>query len=248
MKYSKEDILEMLICQYQFQIEFDPVVVKGMDFNFESSIFEWRDACDLDDPKKLAKYYHTEFKIERPCMELESILVNEDKRTVLDFCEYISKYAKRENIEPIKLLGQKCQTVSIFRTLKRSLAEKGADTTELKPSSEINPFFLKYGGILFEEVNRIAPGTLSEFEYKLNKLSRVGRDIMFIGSFVMIGVWWIWSFNWWLTLPLMLGITIFQIGDKKQPEKLNFNGYKTFRDLIYGMENKLKKQAHNTSV
>ena len=54
MKYSKDDIFQMLISQYQFAIEFDPVIVKGMDFNYESLISYWRDACDLVNPKKLA--------------------------------------------------------------------------------------------------------------------------------------------------------------------------------------------------
>ena len=66
---------------------------------------------------------------------------------------------------------------------------------------------------------------------------------MFIGVLVMIGIWWIWNFNWWLTLPIIIGIIIFQIGDKKQPEKLNLAGFQNFRELIYGMENKLKKAS-----
>lgn len=143
MKYSKDDILQILISQYQFQIEFDPVVVKGMDFDFESSIFEWIDACDLVDPKTLAKIYHKEFRINRPLFELENILIDQENRTLSDFCEYISEHAKRDTIEPIKLLGQNCQTASIFRVLKQNLTEKGTNTTELKPSSEINSFFLK---------------------------------------------------------------------------------------------------------
>lgn len=157
MKYTKDDILQMLISQYKFGIEFDPVVIKGMDLNYESSIFEWRDACDLVDTKKLAKIYHKEFNLNRPISELENILEDEDNKTISDFCEYISENAEREKIEPIKLLGQNCTSASIFRVLKQKLTENGADTTELKPSSEINPFFLKYGGQLFNEVNRIAP-------------------------------------------------------------------------------------------
>jgi hypothetical protein len=46
-----------------------------------------------------------------------------------------------------------------------------------------------------------------------------------------------------LTLPIIIGIIIFQIGDKKQPEKLNLAGFQNFRELIYGMENKLKKAS-----
>ena len=247
MKYSKEDIFEMLISQYQFAIEFDPVVVKGMDFNYQSSIFDWRDACDLVEPKKLAKLFHEEFKINRPLAELEKILVNENKRTVSDLCEYLSEHAQREKIEPVKLLGQNCHTASIFKTLKQNLTKKGADTSDLKPSTEIKPFFLKYGGLLFDEVNKIAPGTMTDFEYKPHKLSRIGRYIAFVGLFTMIGISWILSFNWYLTLPLIIGILISKIGDKKQPEKLNVGGFKNFRNLIYEMESNLQKPAHNNA-
>jgi len=243
MKYSKDDILEIIISSYNFQTEFDPVVIKGMELNYKTTIFEWRDICDLIEPKKLAKVYHECFNLKTPITELEHLFIDEDKSTLSDFCEYISKHGEKQKIEPIKLLGQNCQTASIFRTLKQNLKEKGADISQLKPSTEINPFFLKYGSLLFEEVNRIAPGTMSEFEYKTNKLSRIGRNTMLIGFFAGIGIWWISSFNWYLFLPMVIGIVMFKIGDKRQPEKININGFKNFRELIYGMENKIKKAS-----
>jgi hypothetical protein len=240
MKYSKNDILQMLISQYQFAIEFDPVVNKGMDFNYESSIFDWRDACDLIEPKKLAKVYHQSFKLNRPISELENILTDENNRTVSDFCEYIAKHAERQKIEPISLLGQNCQTASIFRTLKQNLSNNGADTRDIKPSSEINLFFMKYGGLLVDEVNKIAPGTMSEFDFKQNWISRIGRNLLFVGILAMILIWWIWSFHWLLLSPIVIGFVTFQIGDKQKPEKLNVSGFKNFRELIYGMEQRLR--------
>ncbi|MGY8943844.1 MAG: hypothetical protein ACKVHV_07320 [Flavobacteriales bacterium] len=241
MKYSKDDILQMLISQYHFQTEFDPVVIKGMELNYESTIFEWVDACDLINPKDLAKYYHSTFKIKQPISELENILLEEEKNTLYEFCEYLSRYAERQNIEPIKLLGQNCQTASIFRTLKQNLTEKGTDTSDLKPSSKVNDFFLKTDGILFDEVNKIAPGTMSEFEYKANKVQLTGRTIGFFAVVFAIGFWSIWFFHWLLLLPIAIGIIIYQIGAKKEPEKMNIGGFENFRELIYGMEKQMKK-------
>jgi len=243
MKYSKDDILQMLISQYHFQTEFDPVVIKGMEPNYEFTIFEWRDACDLLNPTELAEIYHKTFKIKRPISELENILKEEDKNTLSEFCEYISQYAERNSIEPIKLLGQNCQTASIFRTLKQNLTEQGADTTDLKPSTKINEFFLKSDGILFDEVNRIAPGTMTEFEYKANKIELIGNKVLFISIVFAIGFWSIWFFHWLLLLPIAIGIMIYQIGVKKEPEKINIGGFDNFRELIYGMEKQLKKAS-----
>ncbi|EDP70680.1 hypothetical protein FBALC1_07973 [Flavobacteriales bacterium ALC-1] len=243
MKYSKEDVLQMLISQYHFQTEFDPAVVKGMELNYESSISEWIDACDLINPKELAKYYYSTFEIKQPISELENILLNEDKNTLSVFCEYISQYAERQNIESIKLLGQNCQTASIFKTLKQNLTESGADTTDLKPSTKINEFFLKSNGLLFHEVNRIAPGTMSEFEYKANKIQRIGSTIGFFAVVFAIGFWSIWFFHWLLLLPIVIGIVIYQIGVKKEPEKMNIGGFDNFRELIYEMEKQMKKAS-----
>ena len=243
MKYSKDDILQMLISQYHFQTEFDPVVIKGIELNFQSTIFEWIDACDLISHLELAKVYHETFNIKRPISELENILKDEDKNTLSEFCEYISQHAERQKIEPVKLLGKNCQTASIFRTLKQNLTEKGADTSDLKPSTKINTFFLKSNGILFDEVNRIAPGTMSEFEYKANKIQLTGRTIGFFAVVFTIGFWGIWFFHWLLFLPIALGIIVYQIGAKKEPEKMNIGGFDNFRELIYGMEKQMKKAS-----
>lgn len=233
----------MLISQYHFQIEFDPEVDSGMELNYESTILEWIDICDLIKPKKLAKIYHQEFKLNRPLSELEDILTDFDKNTLFEFCEYISQYAKRQKIEPIKLLGQNCQTASIFRTLKQNLTKKGADTSDLKPSTKINEFFLKSDGILFDEVNRIAPGTMNEFEYKANKVESTGIKMLFFSIILAIGFWSIWFFHWLLLLPIAIGVIIYQIGVKKEPEKMNIGGFDNFRELIYGMEKQLNKAS-----
>lgn len=243
MKYSKDDILQMLISQYQFQTEFDPVVESGMELNYETTILDWIDICDLIKPKKLAKVYHEEFKLNRPISELEQILTDFEKSTLSDFCEYISQYSERQNIEPIKLLGQNCQTASIFRTLKQNLTDSGVDTTDLKPSTKINEFFLKSNGLLFHEVNRIAPGTMSEFEYKAHKVQRTGSTIGFFAVVFAIGFWSIWFFHWLLLLPIVIGIGVYQIGAKKEPEKMNIGGFENFRELIYGMEKQMKKAS-----
>ena len=102
---------------------------------------------------------------------------------------------------------------------------------------------MKYGGLLVDEVNKIAPGTMSEFDYKSNWISRIGRNIMWVGILLMILIWWIWSFHWLLLLPIAIGIVIFQIGDKQKPEKLNVSGFKNFRELIYGMEQRLRNAS-----
>ncbi|MEK6154244.1 hypothetical protein WIW50_13315 [Flavobacteriaceae bacterium 3-367] len=241
MKYRKDEILEMLISSYKFQAEFDSGVKSGMSLNYETTILEWMDVCDLLMPTKLAKYFHKYFQLNRPLAELECLLKNFEKNTISDFCEYISEHAERQKIVSITLLRQKCETASIFRRLKQNLSKQVAYATELKPSSKVNDFFLKSDGVLFEEVNRIAPGTLSEFEYRANKLVLTGQTVILLSAFFAYVFWAIWFFHWLLILPIAIGIALYQIGMKKEPEKLSLGGFEDFRELIYGMKEKLEK-------
>ncbi|MFM2387571.1 MAG: hypothetical protein RL660_2328 [Bacteroidota bacterium] len=241
MKYTKDDILQMLIAEYKYCIAFDLGVLKDKDINYESSILEWLDTFDLVDTIRLAKIYHRKFNLSRPLSELENLLEDQENTTISDFCEYIAANAEREKIDPIKLLGRNCTSAAIFRALKNKLAAIGIDTKGLKPSSEINPFFLKYGGQLFSEVNRLAPGTWTEFDFKPNKMSRLGRNILFLGVLLLICRCCFGKFQWQLTLPIIIGIVLSYIGDKNQPERLSINGFKNFRQLILAIERNLSE-------
>lgn len=243
MRYSKNDILQMLISQYYFQTQFDPEVDSGYELSYETTISYWRVTCDLIKPLKLAKVYHENFKLKTPISELENLLIDEKNKTLSDFCEYISKFAKRQEIKPITLFGQKCQTASIFRTLKTNLSERNVDTSDLRPSTKINEFFLKNDGILFDEVNKLAPGTMKEFEYLDNITVRYGIGITFFAVIFGIAFSIFWFFHWLLIVPVIIGILVFQIGNRKAPEKLNVGGYDDFRELIKGMEQTLRNAS-----
>jgi hypothetical protein len=87
------------------------------------------------------------------------------------------------------------------------------------------------------------PGTMNEFEYKANKVESTGIKVLFFSIILAIGFWSIWFFHWLLLLPIAIGVVIYQIGVKKEPEKMNIGGFDNFRELIYGMEKQLNKAS-----
>jgi len=244
-RYTPHEILQILVSFYHLQEAYDPVVLKGQELNFETTVSDYIDIGDLLPPKQLAKYYHGLFEISAPLTQLEEILVEDKSNTLQTLCEYIAKHANKENIKPITLLGQQCTTAAIFKQLTTNLQKRGVKTVEIRPSSPFIPLFKKYGGVITEEVNKLAPGALSKFEYTNNRIVRIGEALLCIFLFSIILVPLIWHFHWALFITLGLGLIMIFIGRTFKPEKEIIGGYNTIRDLIIGMQLHLEKSSIN---
>jgi hypothetical protein len=237
-RYAPKDILQILTDFYNCQAAFDPEVSPGQTLSFETTISEWMDICDLVAPAKLAKVYHEMFDLNTPVAELETILFD-GKNTLSDFCNYLSVNAIRTKILPIKIMGTDCMTAAIFKVLVENLRKKGI-TDDIKPSSKIDPLFKKYGGILLSEVNLIAPGAFTNFEYSENLVLKAGLYCIFLFFVSTAIVLFKWHFFWLLLTPLIAGALFICLGSKLKPRKEVIGGYDTMKDLILGMQSKLQ--------
>ncbi|HNY01279.1 MAG TPA: hypothetical protein PKG48_01765 [Bacteroidales bacterium] len=242
-KYSPEEILQLLKDFYNFQTQFDPEVESGEELTFYTTIADWRMICDLVSPMKLAKVHHEFFELKSSITELEDILYFEEKNTLRDFCEYIAKNASKEKIHPIITLGQSCMSAAIFKTLMTNLNKRGVNTDSIKPSSNFVPLFDKYAIELLEEVNKIAPGSLTKFEYRNNIIVRTGSMILLISILSIIVVSLFWHFHMSLLILSFLGLVVIFIGKLFKPEKNIIGGYNTMRDLVIGIQEQLEKAA-----
>lgn len=241
MNYSKEEIFQILIDFYNFQVAFDPEVDKEIDFYFNTSINEWISICDLVEPKKLAKYYFELFELKTDYFEFETIFLKGKSKNLGDLCEYLAIHSIKKEINPIILFGKSCKSAAIFKTLKSELLKKGINTNNLKPDTELLPFFRKYGGVLLGIVNKISPGSLTNFEYEENKQTSFGISLILITVFLMIPILYFWSFHWLYFIPIIIGLLLTIIGRNLKPKKYSV-GFSTFRELIYDMERKLENK------
>lgn len=62
------------------------------------------------------------------------------ERTVGDLCEVVARLTEVPVIEPVSILGTRCETAGAFLTLKQMLADAGENVDELGPSSELKPY------------------------------------------------------------------------------------------------------------
>ena len=242
-KYNPNEILQILNDFYNYQAVFDPEVDSCQTLTFSTTISEWRMICDLIEPIKLAKCHHDFFSIKTPLADFEQLLLEEDSKTIGDFCNYVAENSEKTEIKPIISLGQKCLTASIYKSLISKLNKRGVDTNDIRPSSKFVPLFDKNGDAFLEEVNKLAPGSLTKFEYRDNKIVRLGWSIIGLSILGLILISLIWQFHWAMILFIGLGIITIAIGRQYKPEKEIIGGYDTIRDLIKGMETILIKTA-----
>lgn len=234
--YTSEEILEVFRANYRQQQQFDPEVVLGEELNFDTSVEEWRDICDLLESYKLANYFNYFFELDISQESWLSILLPEDERTLRDVCSFISQNAIKPLIKPLKLFGSDCKTAAIFKHLMYKFTQKGIDIKTIMPSSPLEPFAKKHLGVLIEEVNKLSPSALPPVEYKANVFYRIGTSLFVIGFLAMIISIWVSNLIWLIVFLFSLGILLCWVGSKFNPTRTAFKELDTFRSLVNRIE------------
>lgn len=142
----------------------------------ETTISDWRDICDLVPVTELWKYLNYYFHLEVDGEFSLGILNPDDKKTLGDLCKFVAARAERAAIEPIKVMEGYCKTAAIFKSLKRRLADRGLNVSDIRPSSQLEPLVKKYRSVLIEEVNQFDPSVLPPIDYKTNWVYVWGQD------------------------------------------------------------------------
>ena len=128
------------------------------------------------------------------------------------------------------------------------LNNRGINTNDIRPNSKFIPLFDKYTDAFMGETNKLAPGSLTKFEYRDNKIVRFGWSIIGIAILGLILISLIWQFHWTMLIMIGIGIITIAIGRQFKPEKEIIGGYDTIRDLIKGMEKILIKTATQHTI
>jgi len=168
IRYNSDEILEIFKEQHRLCSPLDIEADESFVLTTKTVIRDWRRALDLVKWNELAVFLNKEFKINEPLEKWNSILNPEDKRTLGELCDFIAKVAEKEIINPIKILGDECLSAATFLTLKRNLKSKGADVTNLRPSTKIKDFLDIYDNFspLIEEVTLTGVQVFDKLKYE----------------------------------------------------------------------------------
>lgn len=168
---TSTDVLNIFIEQHRLCSPLDPEADPYAELSFTSTIDDWRAANDLIHWQPLSEFLNVEFQINANEEEWKSVLNPSSTKTLEDVCILISKHCSKENILPIKLLGQECLSSAVFRTLVKYLSSRQVDITDIKPSTILTPYFEKYFSEMVQQITIISNGkkVFDQFETKLKK-------------------------------------------------------------------------------
>ena len=247
-RYQPIEILQIIQSNYKQQQQYDPIVIKNKDLSFDTTILEWREICDLVDTTALWKYLNYYFRLTLDWELWVNILEPEYERTLGELSNFIATYAKKEIIEPIKLFGSNCETAAIFKSLTAKLKDRGIDIIDIKPSSKLEPLLKKYGGLLIEEINQLAPSVLTPINYKSNWISKWGLQIVFLFLILSFYLGYKESMWTWLTGGFFLiGYMMTWIGAKLNPKQACFTDIQTVAALIRKIHLSHKEFQNNSA-
>jgi len=232
---SKEDVFFIFKESHRLSSWFDPEADPHAELTIDSTVQDWRLAVDLLEWKELGRYLNIEFQINISDDTWYSILEPANVMTMLEVCDLISNNARFEVISPVKLLGNECISAAIFRFIKTNFAKRGMDTTDLKPSSKIEPYLKKDFGIFLEQINKNFTGVIKEIKTGKTKFDNL-NSIAWILGIVTLFISMKWNSIWYIPLSLiMIAFCTGYLNSKefeKNDKMMFIPEVDTFRDLI----------------
>ena len=150
--------------------------------------------------------------------------------TVGDFCEAVASLNEVRVIEPSTVLGTRCETAGAFLTLKRMLADNGADVSHLGPSSEVGPYLQERPEVF--QWFRLATGRHFPPFHQLTHWSLLAMVLTLPGA----GVLWLVKAEIGACALVVIALSFLLVAVHARPRfQPTFDGGQvaTFRDLIH---------------
>jgi len=151
--------------------------------------------------------------------------------TVGELCENLATGTCVPVLEPATVLGTRCETAGAFLTLKRMLADNGADVSDLGPSSEVKPY-LDARPDVFHRFRLATDGRVPPFERQMSWPCLV--VLVFI--LTAVGAWWL-EFQPGIAIAAVVGAAFgfiaFIYPPRYSPTDSAGRRLTTFRDLIH---------------
>ncbi|HKA07329.1 MAG TPA: hypothetical protein VKD71_08735 [Gemmataceae bacterium] len=157
---TPEYVLAVLRDMHRQLCQWDPEADPAAVVSFDTTVAEWRDACDLLSWRELGRAYNQVWGIACSDEEWRAVLEPARQRRLADVCQLIAACAARPVIRPSRLLGSSCAPAGAFLTIRSLLHEAGAPAGEIAPSTPLAAYTRRFAGVFLGPVSRLAPGAL----------------------------------------------------------------------------------------
>jgi hypothetical protein len=185
---TPEYVLAILRDEHRQQCQHDPEADNGAVLSFDTTIAEWRDACDLLGWRKVGQAYNRSWGISCADDEWRAVLEPPGQRRLVDVCQLIAARAVRPVIRPSRLMSATCATAGAFRTIRSLLHEAGAPADEITPSTPLAPYTRQFAGVFLGPIARLAPGSLPSVRIRTPVFNAAIRGMLVAFVCLLVGV------------------------------------------------------------
>jgi len=226
----REDVLACIRDSYRFAEELDPESEPGIDLTFESTIDEWRSACDLLGASELGVALNDWFGIAVGATEWRAVLEPAAECRIRGVCDVVSHHAaQRPALRPFPIAGHDCLEAGAFLTLRTALTDAGLPAAEVRPSTALAVVARHDLGGLVRVLGKFAPGVLPVPPFRTTWGTKV-----VLASFVLWLLAPIVGNRWYAGvagLTWLAGMVAVSWSDERQAPVVDFGEVRTFGDL-----------------
>jgi hypothetical protein len=232
---TPDDVLAILQDEHRHQCQYDPGADPEAALTFDSSIEDWRIACDLVEWRQLAVALNSQWDLTVPLMEWKEILTPPRVRKLRGVCEVLSTSSRPKKLVIPLVFGTPCPSVGVFFAVREFLERDGADVSQLAPSTLISKYSIEHFRVFEQDISQLAPGVLPSIKILNPEYERAsGLLLLAMLSFfcsILVSFWL--SFLWipFLIVLLLSVAWIDHVARHSRPTSVTFGELRTIRDL-----------------
>ena len=155
-----EYVMAVLQDMHRQQCQSDPEADPGAVLSLDTTITEWRDACDLLGSKKLGRAHNEFWGISCSDAEWHAVLEPAGQKRLSGVCQLVAERTVRPVIRPARLFGSNCAPAGAFLTIRSLLHQAGEQVDDIAPSTPLASYARRHAAVFLGPVSRLSPGSL----------------------------------------------------------------------------------------
>lgn len=241
---SRDYVLAVLIDDHRQQCQFDPVADPDVTLTLESTVADWREACDLVGWRPLGRAMNAWWRVDLSDDQWRGVLEPAESKSLNGVCELIAANAVAPTIRPATFFGRPCRRAAAFLTVRSLLRDAGADVAEVRPTTLLHEYTRNHLQTFLGPISRLAPGALPDVKIETPEYDAATRMLIFSWLFGVagFGAAGFAAITGFLATPAKF-LAVFAIGlfvvswlltnlaAKQKPASVQFGELQTFADL-----------------
>jgi hypothetical protein len=238
---SADFVLEAIRESHRHQCAYDPEANPSVELSPDSTVADWRNACDLVATDDLGAALNALWEINVSRDDWRAVLEPPKQRRLREVCRLIASNAQRSIIRPAGALGAACAAAGAYWAIRGMLLRAGADPAALRPSEPIPEVARRFPEVFLGPIARLAPGRLPTVSIRTPWYD-ASLAVLGIGVAAMLAAQTLDWFGWigaglmaamiWTGIALLLtGFLCTWLTARLRPREVRFGDIRTFRDL-----------------